>query len=596
MLENKSKILVLSVVSIIMIALAPTGFSSERIDDNFSSDLLTTNNFVKVEPKYLKDFGGNLLKSNYDGDILVSDKTGNESHPSIAVSSNKVIVSYEYEDEGNESVFIKKSSDFGYTWQNDISYFENATSPSFTKLKYSGDFYGTFLSLENTSHIYEVFGSGAATRWSYYDIENSSGDYIGTFSGFETPDIIPYADSTVSWFIGTIGNADFIEKYDEYDCTDSPIFICKDKAAADPENSRTIIFFPEVTGCNNISLALGENEDEGTTIYGVCEIINGSKNEILFFQGDYNLWTDDDTSDQPLIKQMLSFSENISHPQIAVKDNHIYISFETESNEIKLFHSSEYGEEGAWETHSITDKTSPSDSLLYVKSNSLMCTFFQSDNLYKTETENHGANWSEPEKINTNDNSVVGGYKNVGIGDSDRIIWTDNRGINNTDLYMHLSYQPSVDLNILNMSLKKDRPFLPTFNYLSVTVRNDGNVPTTKDIPVNISYETEDGDTVYIKYPFVISERLSPGESVNRKRPMFRFSFPDYFLAFSDFAGIKNITARIDPENTLDDSNLDNNVKTMDVDYEDIFPKVGQNEDLKIIVQIISLLFSLIFG
>jgi len=599
--KNKLKIFALSIVLVMLFTLIPTNFCLAKTSDERKSNSLKATNFKEFEPQIIKLKRNNFLSlglssSNDNDDVLVSNGTGNESQPSIAVSGSDVIVAYEYENEYNLSINIKKSSDFGYTWDNQITSFENATSPSFLKLKYGRDFFASFLSTENTSYIYEFLDSGNALEWDYSNITNSTGDHIGRFFDFETPNVIPYQDSIVNWFIGTIGDADFIGEYNEYDCTDCPIFICKDKDSESPDASRTIIFFPEVTGCNNISLSLGENEEEDTTIYGTCEINNGIKNEILFFQGNHDLWTDQSTSDLPLITQTLNLSEDVFHPQITVKENHIYIVVETESNEIKIFHSSEYGEEGSWDVYTVTDEGTPVSPLIYIDSSKLICTFVDSNNLYMKESENHGMIWSDAEKVNSNNDSVISGYRNVDIGDSDRIIWADNRGINNTDIYMYLSYRPSVDLNIINVSVTNDMPFLPTNNYISVTVRNDGNVPTTKDIPINISYEREDGDKTLIKYPFVISDRLSPGETVTRKRPMFRFSFPEYFMSFADFAGITNITAHIDPKNTADDSDLENNVKTINVQYEDIFPRVGKNENLEIIFEIISLIFKLIFS
>lgn len=593
MKNNRLKIIAFSISIVLLLTIAPTFFgSAKKLDNKNNSNLITAENFKEIKP-YIKRYSTNkFLESSFSSDeILVSNDIGNESHPSMAVSGEKVIVAYDYEYEGNESVCLKQSSDYGSTWAGTVREYKDTISPSFKEIKYGGVFFGTFLSTKNSSYVYEVSGSGNALEWDYSNITNETGKHIGSFFDFEKLDVCSYSDSTVNWIIGSIGDGEFIEEYEDYDCEDSPIFFYKDKEAEEPENSRIIVFFPEVSGCNNISIKSSVDSEENPMVYGVCEISNNSKNNLLFFHGNPEIWGIEDL----LRKQTLTHSENLYHPQIFTDEDNIYIVAETESKEIKLFYSSNYGKENSWSIYNVTDEAS-SNPQIFVKNNNILCTFIQSNNLYKTLSENNGETWSEPEKVNSNNDSVVEGYKNTDIGDSDRIIWTDNRREDNTDLYMHLSYQPSVDLNLVNITLTKDRPFLPTNNYISVTIRNDGNVATTKDIPVNISYERENGNITYIKYPFVISEKLSPGEEVTRKRPMFKFSFPEYFMSFANFAGITNITVHIDPEQTIDDSNLDNNLKTIDVDYKDIFPRVGQNENLELIFQIIALLFELILS
>ena len=587
MKKDRLKIITLSVTLILLLTITPTFFgSAKKIDETKTSNLLKTRCF-KIEPT-IKRYQNNIFKTSFSSsndDLLVANNTGNESKPSIAINGKEVRVAYNYEQGGAFGVIVKKSPDYGANWSNFIDSYNNAISPSFTDIKYGGDFFGTFLSTENSSYLYEVADSGDALELDYSDIT----DPDGKFFDFETTDVCSGPNRTVNWIIGTIGDS-FFEENEELNCVDSPLFFYKD--AGNPGDTRTIVFFPEITGCNNISIKPGEDDEEEYMVYGVCEFFNDSKNKLLFFNGNPNIWNTEDL----LRKQIFVHSEDLFHPQIFTDENNIYIVTETESNEIKLFHSSDYGEEGSWNLYNVTNEVA-SDPRIFVKNNGdVLCTFIKSNNLYRTESGNNGLDWSEHEKINSNNDTVVEGYKNTDIGDSNRIIWTDDREGDNTDLYMYLNFNPLVDLNLVSISITKDRPFLPTNNYISVTVRNDGNVVTTKDISVNISYEREDGNKTYIDYPFIIADRLSPGEEVTRKRPMFRFSYPEYFISFINFAGITNITVCIDPENAIDDSNLDNNVKKIDVDYEDIFPRIGKHKSLEIILQIISLLLDLILS
>ena len=325
------------------------------------------------------------------------------------------------------------------------------------------------------------------------------------------------------------------------------------------------------------------------TIFGVCEQKDGDENDLLFFHGNPDVWTSEDL----LRKDVVEYSEDIYNPKIASVENNIYVVATTESDEIVLFQSDNYGIDGSWNVLDVTENlfpsnTEPNSPDIYVENSNILLTYVNDSNLYRLESSDDGVSWTDFERVNNNNDSVVAGFKNSAIGDFDRIIWTDDREKTNTDLYMNIGYSPSIDLNISDFSLTSDRPFLKTNNYLVITVKNDGNVDFGDDLVLNVSYEKSNGNITKIDYPFIIGG-LQAGEEKTIKRRFIEFSNPEYFEAILNLAGIKNITVKIDSESIpTQDLNPVNNIKTKSIEYKDIFPILGKSPLLETILKIIA--------
>ena len=818
--QLKSLFLTIFVVISLLLTVVPTLNICAKTMDSKPSRLLKTNNFKKINPSVFKIKNSNDFFTKDSGldsqsNILISDESWDEYQTQAAINDNKVLVSYEYQDGEELGVSVKQSSDFGETWNAGAFSYDKCLSPSFSKIDFDGNFFGAFLSTESTSYVYELTipGSGEAEQWDYTNITPEGfEDPIGDFFGFETPDVISYPNPVVNFAIGTIGDADFIEDYDDYDCDDSPIFLFKDIDA--PDTSRTIIFFPGITECSNVTITSGENKGLETTIYGVCEIQNNSRDEILFFHGNHNLWTDEETSDDPLINKSINVTGNLRHPKIYRKGDNLYIVAETDSRgkkEIVMFISSDLGEswsepkyiienqkpvsrfsynsnnldvsfedesididgyisEWYWDfgegntstdqnpshsygnpgTYTVNLKVSDDDGVndtisreiiltdtsptcdftvdpaiplannityfnstvetyedrtiedyiwylgvgigpfnsenvtyeylengtyvvnltvidnesekcfvekrvhvgftadfsfedkiyelgegiafsdesqvdsgqtitdynwdfgdgtissnqnpihsyskpgyykvtltiennyghtssiskiirirsnnfvssfpdIYVDNEKIFVTYMIGNNLLLIDSNDQGSTWSNPVMINDYIYSVNMGYKNSYILDEEKIAFSDFRN-GNSDIYFYYTYSPTIDLEIVNVSLTGIRPYLKTKNYLTISFINKGDISTYQDIVFKVTYKCKDENRTVIDYPFETKERLSPGESHNLSRPLFKFKFPEYFDAMVELTDIEDITVRIDPDNLTNDPNQENNV------------------------------------
>jgi len=590
---NRKKPIVCMVILVLIFAMIPSFIScAKTVEKNNGKIKFNTSKSGTFKPLIFqtKNF---FALDELDGDILVSNETGNETKPSIAVDNNKVVVGFEYEFEENNSVIVKRSEDFGLTYSDNILIFQDAYSPSFTKIRFGGDFFGAFLTTEDSSFVYELDlpGAGNAVRFNYSGIENPEGEEIGDFLNFESLDVISYPDPTINFIIATIGDGVFTPGNEEYNCDDSPIFFYKEES--NPANNRTIVFFPEVSDCNNISICLGEDSSEEPMVYGVCEQLNNSKNSLLFFHGNTDIWGDEDL----LRKHTIEYSEDIYNPKIASYENNIYIVANTESNDIKLFYSSNYGQEGSFIVYNVTEdlisnNSKPTDPNIYAEEGKIMVSFINSSNLYKAESETNGSSWINLLKVNKNNDSVINSAKSSDIGNLNKIIWTDDRSENSTDLYTNLGEDPLIDINVTNIGLTKERPVLQTNNYLSITVKNNGNVPWNEDIFLNVTYMKNDGNSTEIDYPFLI-DGLEAGEEKTIERRFFMFSNPEYFESMLDFAGIESMSVEIEPDSSPAlDTNTANDKKTISVDYEDIFPVLGRSQLLETVLQMVAKILS----
>ena len=280
-------------------SLANISYINQEIS-TFNSNMIKIN---KVSKNVLDNslFKESFIQNTNDFEKIISNETYDEYNPSLAKSGNKALIAYESFQDGKTKIYYRTSVDYFQSWSESI-YVDatfngttyNTTFPSFTKLTEIDEYFGTFLTDDNTSYIFELSGSrlNNIALWDYTNITNSSGSYIGDFYDFKTPSLISFSNPVIPWVIGLIGNGEFIEGYDEFDCDNSPMFFYKD--VDDPINSRTIVFFPEISNCSNISICLGEDNVNDPMVYGVCEVKNDSNIDLLFFYGNPDIWRDYD--------------------------------------------------------------------------------------------------------------------------------------------------------------------------------------------------------------------------------------------------------------------------------------------------------------
>jgi hypothetical protein len=383
------------------------------------------------------------------------------------------------------------------------------------------------------------------------------------FWGFKDATIIYNKTYTRSQFIViVIGSTDF-EEDGQGKCTDCPMFFYRHPEEV---NYSIIAWDPYIEHCSNLSAVM---DYDTNIIYGVCEIQNGSNKDILFFNDNPSMWDDD----SPLVNQTIKSSENFTHPSIFLKEDNIYITVESDTQGLILYHSSNNGKN--WSDPIQINDNNVTSPVLYANETHLACFFVESGNLSMKTTIDNGKNWSDPIQINDYNGTVDSAYRNFDVGNMDKIIWTDKRE-GNKDLYYLLKYIPKVDLAVTNFTIIKDDVF-PTFNWISITITNFGDAPSS-DIQVNITYSCEGETASATEYPGYI-QSIGAGDTLTVKRPLFRFKSPELFQSLIDFAGINNLSVYLDPGTVRDDINPANNMyPPQPISYEEIFPYLGRFE------------------
>jgi len=514
---------------------------------------------------------GSFSNENYFNDsdnIVVTNTSGDESYPTMVVSGYNALVAYEYKSENNTHVYLRNSVNYGQSWSSGFVSFSsgyNTFSPSLSIRPFTKTAYCTAISnLNNSGVIYDIdipnidninLLNAYQLDWSPYGFYN-----------FSKPDIVYYADTSypdVPFMTVVIGST----TYSGGPSKNTPMFVYR---SPDDPSSSTIAWDAGIQNCSNVSMSF---DNEKKIFYGACEIKNETKTNLFVFYDNPILWSENST----MKYKILFGNENLSHPQIFFTENQIYITAETETNGIIIYNSGNGG--NTWDSHNVTKDILPIDSKpkypgLFANQVLVYCIFTESGNISITNSSDFGNSWGSPTQLNSQNGSVVEGYRFLDIPDSDHVVWTDNREGNN-DIYSTLKSLPEIDMMLIPDSIKitaVEYIKFPTKNWITFTVRNNGNA-YIEDVTVEIKY-TSKNSTKSTNYPGYILYLAGNGAEKTFYKPLFRMSFNEFFGALMSFAGLQNITITVDPYHIYNDSNPDDNSVTIEVGYAEIFPKL----------------------
>ena len=602
MRKSKLRVIIsLSIITLLILGSVGSFGNNNNVNKNdFKVKTIVRNskeNFNKInlennlENINLKTCGG-IGTNSYDN-FVVTNKIGDESYPTMIRNGYNCLVAYEYQYETENSIYLRYSTNYGQAWSNPIkvnAIFGNGTllkeinSPSLSIEPLSNKAYGMFKSpLKNSA----VFG--------YIEIPNILDpgniypipfDWTGFPSGeegvtyafwdFDTPQIITYKNTVTPWVIALTGSTNYsIEGVGP--CTDSPMFCFND--LDHPEKYVTLTWYSEIEHCSNISLSRNYSD---STIYGVCEIKNGLKQNLFFFYGNPTQWY----NGNDLNNKTLTYTSSLTNPNINVANDKIYIVTDSDSNGIILYTSSDNGK--SWDVKNVTKNiippgANPNNPMIYCDDEFLLCTYIESNNIFLTGSNNNGLNWSDPIKLNSIDNSVIDKYRFSNLIDDHHILWTDNRSGNN-DIYSVIIDVPKVDLTVIPESVAIESeysniPIIRTKNWITFTIKNNGNISVEKT-NVYISYICQNETSQQTNYKATIYY-LPSGAEESFKRPLFRLTLGEFLNALIEYAGLETITIEIEPK--YEDANPFDNSHTISVTYKDIFPRLGFLESIFIL-------------
>ncbi|KYK22264.1 hypothetical protein AYK21_03905 [Thermoplasmatales archaeon SG8-52-2] len=460
---------------------------------------------------------------------------------------------------------IRNTKDYGQNWSiekqviaklNQIP-IKDIDSPSLCITPLSNKAYGMYKSPRNNSGVFgyleiddisnlDNFYTSTFAWVGFEDQEDPSITY--DFWDFDSPKIISYDDTKTPWVIAIIGSTNYSFE-GVGPCTDAPMFCFND--LVQPERFVTLTWYSEIEHCSNISIT---NDYGDKMVYGICEINNGSKQDLLFFKGNPQSWY----NGNDLINQTISTSSSLTHPNIYVVGDNVYVVADSESEGIVILNSSDNGD-----TWQIKDELE------------LFCTYIESENIFMTSSIDDGYNWSEPMQLNSVNNSVVENFRYSNMFDDKHILWTDDRN-KSSDIYSVVLEVPGVDLTVLQDSIDiecefKDMPLLRMKNWITFTIKNNGNI-FVENVIINITYDCVNETSKQTDYRATL-HFLRPGEEETFRRPLFRLNLAEFFNALIDFAGIETLTVTIDPK--YKDINPDDNIQSISVTYKDIFPRMG---------------------
>ncbi len=615
----KGKILIISIVSLLLLnSLVTVGFSNETKDTKEKISGLNISKKVSINNLRVsaKSLTKSAIISNKDNlntqtdtlyidpeNIVITNETDNESYPSIIRSGLKLLTAYEKESENKTHIYLRNSDDYGRTWSSskrievDLDSYNDieTKSPSFSLKPNTNEAYGAFISPHNNSGVYgyiEISNIGninsginaGGVDWSYW-INQSSGETFSWYD-FSNPDIVCLNNLEIDWVLGFIGSTNYSEN-NVTPVDNSLMFGWRDSIKP---NDYWIQWDPEVSNCSNLVMDIDYNTN---TIYGVCQIKNGTSQDILFIKAKYDL----DNDLNPYINttyHQFSGPENLTNPQIYVSGNNIYFSVELhlgepgETDDVIIYHSSNGGD--SWE---IIDPTGmdfhppgefiPRNPLVYANGINIYCVYTEDCNLYFVHSNNSGANWTDPVKLNSVNDSVVSSYRFSDMSDENHIVWTDNRE-GKYDIYCVVSGFPEIDLSVVSESVSLSTEgfkLIPTKNRVLFDVRNNGEIQI-EDVQVEVSIEFNESlnkTALFIGFPQTIST-LKSGDEASFDKTLFRIDLREFIRALIDFAGIKYINITVDPEHKYDDINPIDNTFKLPVSYKDIFSILANLEKI----------------
>jgi len=403
---NNGKKSFLLAITLVIVGLLITTSASAITKDQIKKEKIPIIYHSEMSVTTKKSFEQRAIKISDDSNIRsTGDPLFNGINPSIGSGGSNILLGFESIDD--ENVYFTYSNDGGSTWGEDV-YGWDLGNPDFPSVSYSygNHFYATVVPDWETS--------GYVTLMDFVDITDPSTWVAGTWD-WEDYDIYGFEGTSIA---SAQGNEDYkwgfitLSGYNGYSGNDADG--CPYTMYATGENYATISWL--VSGdtgevLENCAYPSNDIDPIKNYNYGVWERYNGEVYNIEIRVDDYTY--DPDAGSSFVTAGELTTEINDRYPDISAYNDNVIIVAQTDTagnNDIVCYYSNDGMNN--FETSFIASSSSDEEypKIVATGDNEAICTYISNGDLYYSTTNDGGATWSTPAKVNEDGVTASGQY------------------------------------------------------------------------------------------------------------------------------------------------------------------------------------------